>query len=553
MAEQKKTILTIRFKVQMLLIMLVMITIAFNVWNASVSNASHETSQQLEEYSHHLSAVERLEYNMNELKYWVTELTSIRDEAAQVRVRSANEDLIQAIDHIAVFQPNLADAVGEQAEKIRNLASRSLQYAEEGKTALSNRLLKEISEVGDEAVGLMEPTRQSLEKEIDNLLATVNEKTEFSMMINVGTIIVTILNVIFVSVIVTKTVIIPIQRMTAAMKVMADGRLDIDIPHADRRDEVGEMAAAMKVFRDHAIHAKEMDEEQERENAEKEKRRQMMEELARQFDANIHKVLKSTRDASSMMRETASSMKNLVGSSKEATLQVSELSDEANRNVQTVASAAEELTSSINEIATQVTKSTQISKDAVTTANDTNDTVQGLVEAANKIGEIVHIIRDIAEQTNLLALNATIEAARAGEAGKGFAVVASEVKNLASQTAKSTEEITQQVGTIQKTTEDAVKAIQSVSDIIQKMDEIATTIAAAVEEQGAATQEIARSIKQVADGNGKVSSNISNVVEATDNTAKHAGDVLSSANNVSEKSDEMQSIVEQFLNNVKAA
>src|SRR5690606_3955923 len=119
-----------------------------------------------------------------------------------------------------------------------------------------------------------------------------------------------------------------------------------------------------------------------------------------------------------------------------------------------------------------------------------NQQVQGLADAAQRIGEVVQLITDIASQTNLLALNATIEAARAGEAGKGFAVVASEVKNLANETAKATDEITGQIAGIQQATKAAVEAIRSIGQTISQINEIATTIASAVEEQGAATQEI---------------------------------------------------------------
>src|SRR3546814_15358793 len=143
-----------------------------------------------------------------------------------------------------------------------------------------------------------------------------------------------------------------------------------------------------------------------------------------------------------------------------------------------------ELSPSIAEISRQVSQSAEIAGKAVIDAERTNVQVQGLADAAQKIGEVVSLITDIASQTNLLALNATIEAARAGEAGKGFAVVASEVKNLANETAKATDEITGQIAGIQPATRDAVAAPQSISETIGQINEIATTIASAGEEQG---------------------------------------------------------------------
>src|SRR5205807_3727615 len=131
----------------------------------------------------------------------------------------------------------------------------------------------------------------------------------------------------------------------------------------------------------------------------------------------------------------------------------------ASANVQSVASATEEMTSSVNEISRQVQESSRIASEAVKQAQQTDGRINALSQAAGRIGDVVKLITAIAEQTNLLALNATIEAARAGEAGRGFAVVASEVKALASQTAKATEEISTQIGAMQSATNESVGAI----------------------------------------------------------------------------------------------
>ena len=137
--------------------------------------------------------------------------------------------------------------------------------------------------------------------------------------------------------------------------------------------------------------------------------------------------------------------------------------------------------------------------------------IVALSQKTQAVGEIISTVNDIAEQSNLLALNATIEAARAGEAGKGFAVVASEVKALATQTSKATEDISNQIASIQGATSQAVSAIGNIGRTISEVSEIATAIAGAVEEQGAATKEISRSTIEAANGTERVSSNIAGV------------------------------------------
>ena len=123
----------------------------------------------------------------------------------------------------------------------------------------------------------------------------------------------------------------------------------------------------------------------------------------------------------------------------------------------------------------------RIAAEAVKQAEKTNARINELSQAAGRIGDVVKLITSVAEQTNLLALNATIEAARAGEAGRGFAVVASEVKALAAQTANATEEIGTQIASMQGATQESVTAIKEIGGTIGQHPEIASTIAAAVE------------------------------------------------------------------------
>jgi methyl-accepting chemotaxis protein len=344
----------------------------------------------------------------------------------------------------------------------------------------------------------------------------------------------------------------PMQHMINAMDTLAGGDDSIDVPALGRTDEIGEMAQAVQVFKENAIQAKEMEGKHKEEAAQiEEEKRQMMHKMADDFETSVGGVVRGVSSAAMNMQSSAEAMATTAEKTTAQATTVASAAEEASTNVQTVASAAEELSSSINEISQQVSKSSEIAGRAVKDAKETDDKIQGLAEAAGKIGEVVEMITGIAEQTNLLALNATIEAARAGEAGKGFAVVASEVKNLANQTAKATEQISGQVTGIQGATKDAVVSIQHIGKTINEVDEIAATIAAAVEEQGAATQEIARNVEQAAAGTQEVSSNITGVTQASGESASAAQQIQSSSGALSQQSSTLKIEVDKFLDQVR--
>jgi methyl-accepting chemotaxis protein len=345
----------------------------------------------------------------------------------------------------------------------------------------------------------------------------------------------------------------PVVGMTGAMERLAGGDTSVEIPGADRRDEIGQMAATVQVFRDNMIKADQLAGEQRAEQERKEKRQKAIEGYIAQFDATVAAALKTLASASTELQSTANVMLATADQTQKQSSAVAAVSEQATANVQTVASAADELSSSITEINRQVSESTRIAGQAVEEASSTDAKVQRLAEAASKIGDVVALISDIAGQTNLLALNATIEAARAGEAGKGFAVVASEVKSLATQTAKATEEISSLIAAIQGETQDSVDSIKAIGKTIGDINHIASTIASAVEQQGAATQEIARNVQQAAAGTSEVASNIGGVSEAAAQTGSAASQVLASAGELSQQAETLRGEVDSFLANIRAA
>ena len=343
-------------------------------------------------------------------------------------------------------------------------------------------------------------------------------------------------------------------QLAGAMKLIADGKLDTVVPYADRADEVGVMAKTVEVFKANAFERLRLEAEQKETDVRRAgARKAEMAALADGFEAAVGEIVEHVSSASTELEAAASTLTHTAENTQQLSRAVARASEEASTNVRSVASATEELTSSVGEIARQVQESSSIAREAVMQAERTDSRITALSQAAGRIGDVVKLITAIAEQTNLLALNATIEAARAGEAGRGFAVVASEVKALAAQTAKATDEIGTQIAGMQTATQDSVAAIKEIGTTIGRIAQIASTIASTVEEQGATTQEIARNVHLAAQGTSQVAGNIGDVTKGAGETGSASSQVLSSAQALSSEGSKLKVEVARFLTTVRAA
>ena len=220
------------------------------------------------------------------------------------------------------------------------------------------------------------------------------------------------------------------------------------------------------------------------------------------------------------------------------------------REAETMLDLAARFENSVGDVAGHLANA-QLAREARALAGDADGTVSALASSADEVGQIVELIHSIAQRTNLLALNASIEAARGGEAGRGFAVVASEVKELASQTSRATEEVAAQIRDMQETTGASVLALRSISTQIKELEATSISIASAVDQQSVAGQDLARNIDLAARSSDQVANNIEQVRETSIATGSAAGQVLQSATELDAQATSLRREANQFLSRIR--
>jgi methyl-accepting chemotaxis protein len=344
----------------------------------------------------------------------------------------------------------------------------------------------------------------------------------------------------------------PFATLSEITKKLDNWDKDAPIPFQSRSDEVGVLAKALQVLKNGLATADDLRAGQEQEQAKKLSRQSQTDAEIMLFRSEVGELLDRAKEDIREMQSMAQNLDLVMRQTESETSSAKGAIVAAMSKVEALAQSSDELAQACGEIAVQADASSRIVAEALQKGEDSARSVSRLSENTERIGQVVTLIQEIASRTNLLALNATIEAARAGEAGRGFSVVASEVKQLASQTTSATEEISEQITNIQNSTLDAVAAVRAVGNVLSGINASINTIASAVEEQGVGTQKISENASQASANTEEARQNFAAIGLAVESSKSVSEQVRNLGSNFSSNTENLLQSINAFLEKVAA-
>jgi methyl-accepting chemotaxis protein len=336
---------------------------------------------------------------------------------------------------------------------------------------------------------------------------------------------------IFSTLVLTRSITEPINRNVKVARMLAEGKLGVEMA-VDRSDEFGQETSALKT----------------------------MVEKWRDIILSIKQASDNVAAASTQLSAGADQMSKGANDQAGRSHQVATASQEMSQTVLDVANNASNIASTANNAATTAKDGGMIVEEAVkevreiaATVDESSGHIASLAELSQRIGEIIGIINEIADQTNLLALNAAIEAARAGEHGRGFAVVADEVRKLAERTTGATSEVSGIIREIQNKVGSAVSSIEKVSTKVDRGVDLSSragvelkNIVGSVEDLQMMVQQIASAIEEMSATSNQISQDIESISGISAETSQSSNEVSRASLELSRLGTGLQSIASQF-------
>lgn len=340
----------------------------------------------------------------------------------------------------------------------------------------------------------------------------------------------------------------PVTRITEAMDRLAAGETDVALPAADSADEIGRMARAIGTFRDNAREVQRLQRERaEQQRREEDARQRQRQDMASELERVLDRVVGSVQGDIETMQREAQELLDARTQADQRIGDVNAATQTAHQLTESFAQSASELTRAIGDIEGRINQASEMSQKVSRDAQSTDETIQKLVEAADAITEIIDMIRDIAKRTNLLALNATVEAKRAGEYGKSFSVVASEIQKLSRRTNEATEHVETHISDIKRRTDETAQKVRGIIDGVNGINESAAEISSVMEQQARSAQQISDDVNRTRDQIETVRQSVEVVKEASQKAAETSKQVQQSADKVAKGVQEARGEVSGFL------
>ncbi|MCE3232782.1 MAG: hypothetical protein K0R98_1039 [Rickettsiaceae bacterium] len=336
-----------------------------------------------------------------------------------------------------------------------------------------------------------------------------------------------------------------INRLRHSVHLLTESNYSAEIPFTSENSELGGMAFQIKSLKEKLLRLE--DSKKDIEVKSREEKRKLVSNLSEQLGTKITNIVntinssaaKGTSHTSELSEQQNNNIKNIT-----------EGSQYANDNVSAAATATTTIYSYIKEIQQQIAKSSDITKTAAKKSEEASNKVSSLSLCSEKIGAVISIINSLSEQINLLSINATIEAARAGDAGKGFAIVASEIKNLATHTAKATEQIYSAITSIQSETSTSISSVQEINSSIREIEFIAASIINALEKQSFLAQNLTKNVEEAANSTSKISNNIIELKSSVINS-QPANDIQECYSKLINESESLSEEINKLISNIQ--